>query len=164
MFVEWTLVRVMSCIRLILSCSKGGVLAGQWQLTDKNQYNLASWQQFLESSLCSAAAAAAHDTLRCLVHSHQMSWWDHSIFLLDFSLETTHHLIPYFHLHSKTPPDTHQRMQRMHLIWKEEARIRCLLQVHQALVKPVPRCQGKLPKLSHAYSMYSTWWPFVAFY
>lgn len=64
----------------------------------------------------------------------------------------------------KTLPDTCHRMQRMHLIWKEEAGMRRLLQVHRAPVQPVPRCQGQLPKLSHASSIYATWWPVVAFY
>lgn len=64
----------------------------------------------------------------------------------------------------KTLPDTRHRMQRMHLIWKEEAGMRRLLQVQRAPVQPVPRCRGQLPKLSRASSIYATWWPVVAFY
>lgn len=64
----------------------------------------------------------------------------------------------------KTLPDTRHRMQRMHLIWKEEAGMRRLLRVQRAPVQPVPRCRGQLPKLSRASSIYATWWPVVAFY
>lgn len=42
--------------------------------------------------------------------------------------------------------------------------MRHLLQVHRAPVQPVPRCQGQLPKLSHASSVYSTWRPLAAFH